>query len=242
MFCAWCFGVLVPVPREKLRFSFTSYSVMCCGQPSRVFLHLLTFAIGASYHQQKKRLGCTAFHFELCFLCASPHQCSPLVLKAIFVSVSVPDHFLCLFWSMSNLSMIESPFRCLSLHHFVGAVSLPFLDLAVSATFLALHDLSFSCHVFLGCRAAAPHNRLGHTAFSSASILFQTRKQWAGQDSLRFRACPLLHSILCCTIGAELLPVSRIFPRKRTSLCTVPSQCLLVTKVSPVSESISNLS
>ena len=123
-------------------------------------------------------------------------------------------HFLCLFWSMSNLSMIESPFRCLSLHHFVGAVSHPFLDLAVSATFLALHDLSFSCHVFLGCRAAAPHNRLGHTAFSSASILFQTRKQWAGQDSLRFRACPLLHSILCCTIGRRVAASVTHIPTK----------------------------
>ena len=189
MFCAWCFGVLVPVPREKLRFSFTSYSVTCCGQPSRVFLHLLTFAIGASYHQQEKRLGCTAFHFEPCFLCASPRQCSPLVLKAIFVSVSVPDHFLCLFWSTSNLSMIESPFRCLSLHHSVGAVSHPFLDLAVSATFLALHDLSFSCHVFLGWRAAALHQRLGHTDFSSASILFQQGSN--GQVRILFLFVPV---------------------------------------------------
>ena len=138
--------------------------------------------------------------------------------------------------------MIESPFRCLSLHHSVGAVSHPFLDLDVSATFLALHDLSFSCHVFLGWRAAAPHERLGHTAFSSASILFQQGSN--GQVRILFL---FVHVHFCTAFCAVPLapscwPVSRIFSRKRTSLCIVPSQCLLVTKVSPVSESISNLS
>ena len=69
--------------REK-SFAFLLHPILSCAAASHptFFLHLLTFAIGASYHQQKKRPGCTAFHFELCFLCASPHQCSPLVLKS----------------------------------------------------------------------------------------------------------------------------------------------------------------
>ena len=81
----------------------------------------------------------------------------------------------------------------------------PFLNLAASATFLALHELSFPCHVFLGCRAAAPHNRLGHSLQCLHSV--PTGKQWAGQDFLLFRVCLFLHTILCCTVGAKL-PVS----------------------------------
>ena len=178
-------------------------------------LYSLNSAICASHLQQEKRLGCTPFHFELCFRRASLYHCRPLVLKAIVVGVSVPDlarcpahrckvHFLCLFWFMSNLSMIESPFRCLSLHHSVNTVCSPFLNLAVSATVLALHHRSFSCHVSVGCRAAASPQQT--RPYSNASILFRNGSNGQVQDSLPCRVCLFFpNNTLCCTIGAELL-------------------------------------
>ena len=47
VFCALCLGVLLPRPREKKSFacSFPSCSVLCCGQPPRVFSHLPNFRL-----------------------------------------------------------------------------------------------------------------------------------------------------------------------------------------------------
>ena len=126
--CALCLNVLFPYPREMLccflfhRFlscaaaSHPAFFVTSADIPS---LFSLNSAICASHLQQEKRLGCTPFHFELCFLRASLHHCRPPVLEAIAVCVSVPDlamypaqrckkKSLCLFWSMSNLSKTES--------------------------------------------------------------------------------------------------------------------------------------
>ena len=112
--------------RNALLFSLPSF-LSCAAASHPAFfvtsadipsLFSLNSAICASHLQQEKRLGCTPFHFELCFLRASLHDCRPPVLEVIAVCVSVPDlamypaqrckkTSLCLFWSMSNHSMTE---------------------------------------------------------------------------------------------------------------------------------------
>ena len=96
---ARCFSVLFPNPRGKLCFflfhRFLSYTAashpaffVISAIPS---LYSLNSAICDFHLQQEKGLGCTPFHFELCFLCVSLQLCRPLVLKASAVCVSVPD-------------------------------------------------------------------------------------------------------------------------------------------------------
>ena len=110
-----------------------------------------------------------------------------------------------------------------SLHHSVDTVRSPFLNLAVSPTFLALHDLRFSCHVFVGCRTASYHDRLGQTDFSTTSISFPQKKQWVGPGSSTFSCMSWFfpHSIPRCTSGAEL-PVMNISTKANFSLrCSI---------------------
>ena len=138
---------------------------------------------------------------------------------------------------MSNLSLIESPFRCLSSHHSVDTVCSPFLNLAVSANFLALHHLNFSCRVFCRVpRSSSPH-------LSNASILFHNAEAM-GKSRILFLLVFVLFPTTFCAVplAPSCWSVSCIFPGKRIFLCAVPSQCLLVTKVFPVSASSSNLS
>ena len=77
---------------------------------------------------------------------------------------------------MSNLSMIESPFLCLSPHHSVDTVCSPFLNLAVSATFLALHDLSFSCRVFCRVPRSSSPQQTRPYGFLQCVPFFSTKK------------------------------------------------------------------
>ena len=114
---------------------------------------------------------------------------------------------------------------CISLHHSVDTVRSPFLNLAVSPTFLALHDLRCSCHVFVGCRTAGHHDRLGHTDFSPASISFPQRKQWVGPGFSTFSCMSCFffpHSMPHCTTGAEL-PVMNMSTKANLSVhCSIP--------------------
>ena len=66
----------------------------------------------------------TPSHFDLCFVCASLHNCKPLVVSALLPLCAD---------SISYLPIIMS-FQCRSFHHTAGVVSSAFLSLAVSAT------------------------------------------------------------------------------------------------------------
>ena len=217
--------VFCPVLRPAIpRCSFTSADI-----PS---LSSLNSAICPSHLQQEKRLGCTSFHFELCFLRASLHHCRPPVLKAITVRVSVPDLAMypahrcqkqSLFWSMSNLSKTESP-SDVFLSTILSILCVPLSSILLCLRhFLLSMTCVCSCHVFAGCRTAGHHDRLGHTDFSTASIHFPHRKHWVGPGSSTFScmSCFFPHNILCCTTGAEL-PVINISTKANFSLhCSI---------------------
>ena len=114
-------------------------------------------------------------------------------------------------------------FRFLSLHHSVKTVPSPFLNLAVSPTFLALHDIRFPCHVFVGCRTASHHDKLGHTDFSTASISCSTKEAVGKSRILHLFVYVLFlpHTIPRCAIGAEL-PVMNISTKANFSLhCSI---------------------
>ena len=96
MLCASaCF---FPIREESCAF-FSSIVLSCAAASHPAFfvisaipsLYSLNSAICDFHLQQEKGLGCTPFHFELCFLCVSLHLCRPPVLKASAVCVSVPD-------------------------------------------------------------------------------------------------------------------------------------------------------
>ena len=230
-----------PCPRGKLYFFLFHRFLSCAAASHPAFfvtsadilsLYSLNSAICASHLLHEKRLGCTPFHFELCFLRASPHLCKPLVLKAIAVCVSVPDLAMhpahrCkkksvrLFWSMSNLSKTES-LSDVFLSTILSIMCVPLSSILLCLRHFLLSMTSvFPCHVFVGCRAAGHHDRLGHSDFSPAFISFPQWKQWVGPGFSTFSCLSCFffffsHSMPHCTTGAEL-------PSSNFSLhCSIP--------------------
>ena len=174
--CALCFSVLFPYPREMLccflfhRFlscaaaSHPAFFVTSADIPS---LFSLNSAICASHLQQEKRLGCTPFHFELCFLRASLHHCRPPVLEAIAVCVSVPDLAM---YPAQRCKKNKSLFVLVHVEPFQDRVSfrcfflstiLSILCVPLSSILLCLRHflLSMTCVFFLSCLCRVPHSR-----------------------------------------------------------------------------------
>ena len=254
VFWALCFGVLFPVPRKKWLF----FSILFCPVLRPVIpcfflicqhsVHVV-FELRDLYFPSPARETpwVHSNHFELCFLCASLHHCRPLVLKAFVVCVSLPDLAMC---PAHRCKVHFFSFLLVHVEHFHDWVSFP---MSFSPPFCRCCMFPFNqscCVCHLSCspraqfflpRSSSPQQTRPHWYLQCLHSV-PTGKQWVGQDSLLFRVCPFLHSILCCTVGAEL-PVSVThIPTKAKLLCIAPSRCLLVAKVFPVFASSSNLS
>ena len=178
--CSVLQRVFLPIREECCAFFLFHDFLTCAAASHPAFfvtsadipsLYSLNSVICVFHLQQEKRLGCTSFHFELCFLRASLHHCRPPVLKAIAVCVSLPD-----------LAMYPAH-QCTKKSLFVLVHVEPFQDRVSFRCFFLATILSILCVLLSSILLCLRHFLLSMTSVFLAMSLSAAAQQVTTTDS-----------------------------------------------------------